>query len=98
MVLKTFLGAYMSPDRLAGQLRENRERAVERRAKLLAVLERIDSHGPVTASRRLSRASARYGVLQAEATITWTAEVLAELETTADLVSGDPGSADGPVS
>ncbi len=37
-----------------------------------------------TRSRALGRATARYGVLQAEATIAWTKEVRALLEETQD--------------
>lgn len=94
VVLKTFLGAFMTPSRLADQLRDNAEEARQRRAKLRAVIGRIDSTEADTPSRRLSRASARYGILQAGATIAWTEEILPHLELSADQVSAKPGSAD----
>ncbi len=75
MVLKTFLGTYMSPERLAEQLKEHRDQAAQRRAKLLAVLDRIDAQDP-TPSRNYGRAAARYGILQAEAAMAWAEEVL----------------------
>jgi len=78
IVLKTFLGAYMNPDRLADQLEEHRAQAETWRAALSAVVARLDAMDP-TASRHFGRASARYGVLQAEATIAWTEEVQALL-------------------
>ncbi len=90
MVLKTFLGTFMSRDRLADQLAAHRDQAAQRRAKLLAVVERIDAQD-ATPSRRFGRAAARYGVLQAEATMAWTEEVQALLVTEA---GGGPRSAD----
>ncbi len=78
-VLKTFLGAYMDPDRLTGQLRDHREQAEKLRAELEAVIGHLDGSEP-SASRRFGRASARYCVLQAEATIAWTEEVQALLD------------------
>ncbi len=80
MVLKSFLGSFMTPDRLADQLRDYREQAEKLRAELLAVIEHLDAM-PSTESRRFGRATARYGVLQAEATIAWTEEVRALLDT-----------------
>ncbi|MBA3309518.1 MAG: PadR family transcriptional regulator [Nocardioidaceae bacterium] len=73
VMLKTFLGSYMSPDRLADQLRDYREQAEKLRAELLAVVEHLDAKGP-TGPHRFGRATARYGVLQSEATIAWTEE------------------------
>ena len=78
-VLKTFLGAYMSPDRLDDQLRVHRDRAEALRAELSTVIAHLDGLDPAD-SRRFGRASARYCVLQAEATIAWTAEVQALLD------------------
>lgn len=78
VVLKTFLGSFMNPERLADQLRDHRDEAVARRAKLLTVVAHVDSL-ETSASRRFGRATARYGVLQAEATIAWTEEVQAVL-------------------
>lgn len=78
-VLRTFLGAFMSPDRLADQLRDHRAQAEKRRAELLAVIGHLDSKES-TVTRRFGRATARYGVLQAEATIAWTEEVQAVLD------------------
>jgi drug/metabolite transporter superfamily protein YnfA len=68
----------MNPDRLADQLQEHRAQAETWRAALSAVVARLDAMDP-TASRHFGRASARYGVLQAEATIAWTEEVQALL-------------------
>jgi len=85
LVLKTFLGSYMSQERLADQLRAHREEAAKTRAQLFAVLERIDAQDS-TPSRSFGRASARYGILHAEATIAWTEEVLPLLESEADEV------------
>ncbi|MDQ3477478.1 MAG: PadR family transcriptional regulator [Actinomycetota bacterium] len=79
MVLKTFLGSFMDPDRLADQLDDHRGQAAELRAKLLAVIGHLDSM-ETNSSRRFGRASARYGVLQAEATLAWIQEVQALLE------------------
>ncbi|MDQ3722954.1 MAG: PadR family transcriptional regulator [Actinomycetota bacterium] len=73
-VLKVFLGSLMNPDLLTEQLRDYRERAQRLHAELSAVIEHIDALPP-TGSRRFGRASARYGVLQAEATIAWTEEI-----------------------
>ncbi len=78
-VLKTFLGAYMNPDRLADQLRDYQRQAEELHAELSAVIAELDRSEP-TASRRFGRASARQCVLQAEATMAWTREVQALLE------------------
>jgi len=78
-VLKTFLGAYMDPDRLADQLADHREQAERLRAELVAVISHLDAAEP-TSSRRFGRASARYCILQAEATIAWTEEVQALLD------------------
>ncbi len=86
-VLKTFLGAFMDPDRLADQLRERREHAQRLRAEIVAVIGNLDGLQP-SVSRQFGRASARYGVLQAEATIIWTEEVQALLETLLDEQSG----------
>jgi DNA-binding PadR family transcriptional regulator len=83
MVLKTFLGAFMSPDRLADQLRDHREQAENLRAKLSAVVGHLDAKGPA-GPHRFGRATARYGVLQAEATIAWTEEVQALLDVDAE--------------
>lgn len=80
MVLRTFLGSHMSPDRLAAQLREHREQAQRTREELSAVVGHLDDKAEPTESQRFGRASARYGVLQAEATIAWTEEVEALLE------------------
>lgn len=79
LVLKTFLGSFMDPDRLAGQLGDHRMQAAELRAKLLAVVDELDAKG-LTPSRRFGKASARYGVLQTEATMAWVDEVQALLE------------------
>lgn len=79
LVLKAFLGSFMDPDRLAEQLDQHRGQAAELRAKLLAVIGHLDSM-ETNSSRRFGRASARYGVLQAEATIAWIQEVQALLE------------------
>ena len=79
LVLKTFLGSFMDPDRLAEQLDHHRGQTAELRAKLLAVIGHLDSM-ETNSSRRFGRASARYGVLQAEATIAWIQEVQALLE------------------
>lgn len=88
MVLKTFLGTYMSPERLAEQLKEHRDQAAQRRAKLLAVLARIDAQDP-TPSRNYGRAAARYGILQAEAAMAWAEEVLPLAESeSSQLVAG----------
>lgn len=86
LVLKTFLGSYMSPDRLVDQLRDHRDEAAALRAKLLGVVAHLDTMEP-DASRRFGRATARYGVLQTEATLAWIEEVQALLVT---------GSGSGP--
>ncbi len=70
----------MSSDRLAAQLREHRERAQRTREELSAVVGHLDDKAEPTESQRFGRASARYGVLQAEATIAWTEEVEAPLD------------------
>lgn len=93
VVLKTFLGSYMSPDRLDAQLTRHREESAALRAKLLAVIAHIDSLD-ANASRRFGRSTARYGVLQAEATIAWIEEVRELLQTEAALLAADPGSAE----
>ncbi|MGI8625093.1 MAG: PadR family transcriptional regulator [Geodermatophilaceae bacterium] len=79
MVLKTFLGSYMNPDRLAEQLRDHKEQAEKLRAELSAVVGHLDAKGP-TGAHRFGRAAARHGVLQAEATIAWTEEVQSLLQ------------------
>ncbi len=73
VVLRTFFGAYMSSHRLAEQLGEYRQQAEKLRAELLAIVEHLDAQG-LDHSRALAQATARYGVLQAEATIAWTTE------------------------
>lgn len=83
VVLKAFLGSHMTPQRLAEQLRDHRERAHAQRAELLAVIDHLDAMGPV-GPHRFARATARYGVLQAEATIAWTDEVHALLDAEPD--------------
>ncbi len=79
MVLKTFLGSYMTPGRLADQLRDYQQQAEARRTELLGVIAHLDAMMS-TEPRRFGRATARYGVLQAEATIAWTEEVQGLLE------------------
>lgn len=79
IVLKAFLGTHMTPQRLYGQLQEHREHAEEQRRSLAAVVEHLDAKGPV-GPHRFARATARYGILQAEATIAWTKEVQALLD------------------
>lgn len=79
VVLRTFFGAYMSPRRLAEHLQEHRQHAEKRHAELTAVVEQLDGRG-VDHSRALARVTARYGVLQAQATIAWTVEAQALLE------------------
>jgi len=93
VVLKTFLGSFMSPERLAEQLRVHREGAAQTRAKLLTVVAHIDSLEP-NASRRFGRATARYGVLQAEATMAWIQEVQELMAAETALLAVDPGSPD----
>ena len=88
VVLKTFLGSFMSPDRLADQLRVHREQSAALRAKLLTVIAHIDSLEP-NASRRFGRSTARYGVLQAEATIAWIEEVQHVVASEAELLAAD---------
>ena len=88
MVLKTFLGSFMSPDRLADQLRVHREQSATLRAKLLTVIAHIDSLEP-NSSRRFGRSTARYGVLQAEATIAWIEEVQHVVASEAELLAAD---------
>ena len=83
VVLKTFLGSFMNPEHLADQLRDHREHAVMLHAELSAVIEHLDTKGP-TGPHRFGRAAARYGVLQAEATIMWTDEVQ-------ELLKANPG-------
>jgi DNA-binding PadR family transcriptional regulator len=78
LVLKTFLGSLMNADRLADQLRGHRDEAAALQTKLLSVIAHIESLDD-NASRRFGRATARYGVLQAEATIAWIEEVQALL-------------------
>ena len=78
VVLRTFLGPHMSRDRLADQLRAHREQAETLCAELSDVVDHLDAKGPV-GPHRFGRATARYGVLQAEATIAWTQEVQAML-------------------
>jgi len=89
VVLKTFLGSFMRLDRLADQLRDHREQAAALRAKLLTVVAHIDSM-EANAARRFGRASARYGVLRAEATIAWIDEVQTLLDSDPELLSADP--------
>jgi DNA-binding PadR family transcriptional regulator len=79
VVLRTFFGAYMSSQRLAEQLAEYRQQAEKLRAELLTIVEHLDAKGP-DHSRALAQATARYGVLQAEATIAWTTQTQALLE------------------
>ena len=74
IVLKTFLGAYMSQERLADQVRDWREQAEKVHAELTATIEHIDESEPDRA-RAFGRATARYGVLQAEATMAWAKEI-----------------------
>lgn len=93
LVLKTFLGSFMDPDRLADQLRAHREESAALRAKLLTVIAHVDGLD-ASASRRFGRATARYGVLQAEATIAWIGEVQALLAAEAAILSANGGSAD----
>jgi len=85
VVLKAFLGAYMSRDRLAAQLLQYREEADKQRALLTAVVEHLDAKGP-GGPHIFGRATARFGILQAEATIAWTDEVRALLA--ADMAHG----------
>jgi len=77
-VLKVFHGALMDPGQLAEQLHDYREQAQRLHAELSAVVAHVDALEP-TASRRFGRATARYGVLQAEATIAWIEEIEAVL-------------------
>jgi len=78
-VLMTFLGPFVSRERLADQLRICREQAERLHAELTAVVEHLEGKQEQTESHRFGQASARYGVLQAEATIAWTEEVQALL-------------------
>ena len=78
IVLRAFLGSYMTRERLAEQLAGHREQAEETLAALTAVVAHLDAKDP-TEAHLFGRASARYGVLQAEATIAWTREVQALL-------------------
>ncbi|MGI8798378.1 MAG: PadR family transcriptional regulator [Pseudonocardia sp.] len=82
-VLRTFLGTLMSQQRLVEQLEDYGTQAEKLHAELTGVIAHIDAKDP-TRSRALGRATARYGVLQAEATIAWTKEVRALLEETQD--------------
>lgn len=66
MLLKTFLGEYMSRERLADHLRDHREQAEKLRAELLATVGHLDAK-PSAGPHRFGRATARYGVLQWEA-------------------------------
>ncbi|MDQ4039897.1 MAG: PadR family transcriptional regulator [Actinomycetota bacterium] len=91
VVLKTFLGSFMSPDRLADQLEAHRQAAAQTRAKLLTVVSHLDSL-EANASRRFGRATARYGVLQAEATMAWIDEVQDLMAAQAQLLALDDGS------
>lgn len=83
IVLRTFLGSYMSQRRLGEQLQDYRVHAEHQHAALSAVMDRIDARG-LDYPRALARATARYGVMQAEATIAWTKEVEALLERHSD--------------
>ncbi len=79
VVLRSFFGAHMSSQRLSEQLAECRQQAEKLHAELSAIVEHLDAKG-LDHSRALSQATARYGVLHAEATIAWTTETQALLE------------------
>jgi len=97
LVLKTFLGSFMNADRLADQLRGHRDEAAALQTKLLSVIAHIESLDD-NASRRFGRATARYGLLQAEATIAWIEEVQALLAAEAANLSADGGwQTDSPI-
>ena len=58
---------------------DHKEQAEKLHAELSAVVGHLDAKGP-TGPHRFGRAAARYGVLQAEATIAWTEEVQSLLQ------------------
>lgn len=70
VLLKVFLGAFMSPDRLERMLDEYRDAAARRRAELAALADDLGGQEP-TEARRFGLVALRHGILQAEATITW---------------------------
>lgn len=72
-LLKVFLGAFMSRDRLEHLLVRHRDDAERRRAELTAVAEDLRAQ-ELTEARRYGLAAVRYGILQTEATITWVEE------------------------
>jgi DNA-binding PadR family transcriptional regulator len=78
IVLKVFLGSFMTPERLTAQLREHREQADRLRSELSGVVAHLEAKGP--GPQAFGLAAARYGVLRAEAAIAWTEEVQALLE------------------
>lgn len=73
VLLKVFLGAFMSRDRLERLLDGYRDAARARRAELAALADDLGGR-ELTEARRFGLVALRHGILQAEATIIWVEE------------------------